>query len=170
MCRLGRKQYPARGHAVTTDVGVAGNERPLPPADNAQLPPEPQPVQDESDNEQGLHGCRPPGNLGCGAGADSRQRQDAAGDSRSAATHDAGAVGRDVPDRSRQDRWTEWAPFSYPFNLTRQPAANLPCGFSEDGLPVGLQVVGPLYGDALVLRACHAFECARPFVYPDPVV
>ena len=79
-------------------------------------------------------------------------------------------VGRDVPDRSRQDRWTEWAPFSYPFNLTRQPAANLPCGFSEDGLPVGLQVVGPLYGDALVLRACHAFECARPFVYPDPVV
>ena len=79
-------------------------------------------------------------------------------------------VGRDVPDPSRQDRWTEWAPFSYPFNLTRQPAASLPCGFSKNGLPVGLQVVGPLYSDALVLRACHAFECARPIVYPEQAV
>ena len=78
-------------------------------------------------------------------------------------------VGHDVPDPSRQTRWTEWAPFSYPFNLTRQPAASLPCGFSESGLPVGLQVIGPLHGDGLVLRACHAFECARPFVYPEQV-
>ena len=79
-------------------------------------------------------------------------------------------VGRDVPDPASQDRWTEWAPFSYPFNLTRQPAASLPCGFSRGGLPVGLQVVGPLYGDALVLRACHAFERARPIVYPKQAV
>ena len=78
-------------------------------------------------------------------------------------------VGRDVPDPSRQSRWTEWAPFSYPFNLTRQPAASLPCGFSKNGLPVGLQVVGPLNGDALVLRACRAFELARPIVYPEPL-
>jgi Asp-tRNA(Asn)/Glu-tRNA(Gln) amidotransferase A subunit family amidase len=38
--------------------------------------------------------------------------------------------------------WTDWAPFSYPFNLTQQPAASLPCGFTGHGLPVGLQVVG----------------------------
>ena len=78
-------------------------------------------------------------------------------------------VGRDVPDPARQERWTEWAPFSYPFNLTRQPAANLPCGLSVNGLPVGLQIIGPLDGDALVLRACHAFERARPIVYPEQV-
>ena len=78
-------------------------------------------------------------------------------------------VGRDVPDPSSQSRWTEWAPFSYPFNLTRQPAASLPCGFSKNGLPVGLRVVGPLNGDALVLRTCHAFEAARPIVYPEQV-
>ena len=79
-------------------------------------------------------------------------------------------VGRDVPDPASQGRWTEWAPFSFPFNMTRQPAASLPCGFAENGMPVGLQVVGPLYGDALVLRACHAFEGARPIVHPERIV
>jgi aspartyl-tRNA(Asn)/glutamyl-tRNA(Gln) amidotransferase subunit A len=78
-------------------------------------------------------------------------------------------AGRDVPDPARQRRWTEWAPFSYPFNMTRQPAASLPCGFTADGRPVGLQVVGPIYGDALVLRAARAFERARPFRMPSVV-
>ena len=78
-------------------------------------------------------------------------------------------VGRDVPDSASQERWTEWAPFSYPFNMTRQPAASLPCGFAGNGMPVGLQVVGPLNGDAQVLRACHAFERARPIVYPERI-
>ena len=72
-------------------------------------------------------------------------------------------VGQDVPDTGTQKIWTEWTPFSYPFNLTRQPAASLPCGLTSEGLPVGLQVIGPLYGDNLVLKACHAFELARPF-------
>ncbi len=76
------------------------------------------------------------------------------------------AAGQDVPDPARQKCWTEWAPFSYPFNLTRQPAASLPCGFTADGRPVGLQVVGPVYADALVLRAARAFERARPFRMP----
>jgi len=76
------------------------------------------------------------------------------------------AAGRDVPDPARQRRWTEWAPFSYPFNLTRQPAASLPAGFTADGRPVGLQVVGPLYGETLVLGAARAFEVARPFSMP----
>ena len=77
------------------------------------------------------------------------------------------AVGQDVPDPKRQKRWTEWAPFSYPFNMTGQPAATVPCGFTSEGLPVGLQVIGPLYSDDLVLRACHAFEAAKPFIFPS---
>lgn len=77
------------------------------------------------------------------------------------------AAGQDVPDPSKQKRWTEWVPFSYPFNLTRQPAANVPCGFTPEGLPVGLQIIGPLYADDLVLRACRAFEAIRPFTFPS---
>ena len=55
-----------------------------------------------------------------------------------------------------------WTPFSYPFNLTQQPACTIPCGLTRDGLPIGLQLVGPMFGDALVLRAARAFEHARP--------
>ena len=59
--------------------------------------------------------------------------------------------------------WTAWAPFSYPFNLSQQPAASVPCGFTRDGLPVGVQIVGPMHDDALVLRVARAFERARPW-------
>ena len=45
-----------------------------------------------------------------------------------------------------------WTPFSYPFNLTQQPACSIPWGLTSDGLPIGLQIVGPMFGDALVLR------------------
>ena len=57
----------------------------------------------------------------------------------------------------------DWCYFTYPFNLTGQPAANLPAGLADDGLPVGLQVVGRRYDDASVLRACAAFEAAAPW-------
>jgi aspartyl-tRNA(Asn)/glutamyl-tRNA(Gln) amidotransferase subunit A len=60
-------------------------------------------------------------------------------------------------------RWTGWTPFTYPFNLTQQPAATRPCGFTSAGLPVGLQVVGARHADARVLAACAAFEEARPW-------
>lgn len=56
-----------------------------------------------------------------------------------------------------------WYPFTYPFNLTRQPAASVPCGFTAEGLPVGLQIVGPPHRDLLVLQAARAFERARPW-------
>jgi aspartyl-tRNA(Asn)/glutamyl-tRNA(Gln) amidotransferase subunit A len=59
--------------------------------------------------------------------------------------------------------WCDWAPFSYPFNLTTQPAASVPCGLTSAGLPIGLQIVGPVGADALVLRAARAFEEAAPF-------
>ena len=59
-----------------------------------------------------------------------------------------------------------WTPFSYPFNLTQQPACTIPCGLTRDGLPIGLQIVGPMFGDALVLRAARAYETLRPIPRP----
>jgi len=59
-----------------------------------------------------------------------------------------------------------WTPFSYPFNLTQQPACSMPCGLTAAGLPIGLQLVGPMFGDALVLRAARAFEQVQPIRRP----
>ena len=64
------------------------------------------------------------------------------------------------------EAWTDWAPFSYPFNLTQQPAASLPCGLTANGLPVGLQLVAGIGQDGLLLRASRAFEAAQPFAMP----
>ncbi len=58
--------------------------------------------------------------------------------------------------------WTDWTPFTIPFNLGQQPACSIPCGFTEDGLPVGLQIVADNFREDLVLRAAKAFEAARP--------
>ena len=76
-------------------------------------------------------------------------------------------AGQEVADQLKQKRWTDWSPFSYPFNLTQQPAATVPCGLTSEGLPVGLQIVGPRYADALVLRAARAFESLSPVPSPD---
>ncbi|MFM7597495.1 MAG: amidase [Actinomycetota bacterium] len=59
-----------------------------------------------------------------------------------------------------------WTPFSYPFNLTQQPALTIPCGLTSAGLPAGLQFVGPAHGDALVIRAARAYETVRPVARP----
>ena len=64
--------------------------------------------------------------------------------------------------------WLQWAQFSYPFNLSHNPAASLPCGFTEAGLPVGLQVVGCRLDDLGVLKAAAAFEAARPWADKRP--
>jgi aspartyl-tRNA(Asn)/glutamyl-tRNA(Gln) amidotransferase subunit A len=72
-----------------------------------------------------------------------------------------------VPVGSGLQRWPQWTPFSYPFNLTQQPAASVPCGLTSQGLPAGLQIVGPRFADALVLRAARAFEKAAPWSFPD---
>jgi aspartyl-tRNA(Asn)/glutamyl-tRNA(Gln) amidotransferase subunit A len=77
------------------------------------------------------------------------------------------AAGVELSDPARQERWFDWAPFSNPFNLTQQPAASVPCGFTVAGLPVGLQIAGPMHADALVLRAARAFEALRPWPMPD---
>jgi len=75
-------------------------------------------------------------------------------------------AGKEVADKMLQGRWTDWTPFTFPFNLTQQPAASIPCGLTKAGLPVGLHIVGPRYADALVLRAARAFETARPIQMP----
>ena len=73
-------------------------------------------------------------------------------------------AGRVTPADGRYgEGWIDWSPYTYPFNLTQQPAASVPCGFASDGLPVALQIVGPPRNDALVLRAARAFESAQPF-------
>jgi len=72
-------------------------------------------------------------------------------------------AGVEVPAGSTEKRWTSWTPYSYPFNMTQQPAASVPCGFTDAGLPVGLQIVGPRHADALVMSAAQAFQTARPW-------
>ncbi len=56
-----------------------------------------------------------------------------------------------------------WMPFTYPFNLTGQPAVSVPAGWTDDGLPVGLQIVGRRHADRTVLAAAAAFEAACPW-------
>ena len=76
-------------------------------------------------------------------------------------------VGLNAPaDGSYGDDWTNWSPFTYPFNLTQQPAASVPCGLARDGLPMAAQIVGRLRADALVLRAARAVEQALPMPRP----
>lgn len=77
------------------------------------------------------------------------------------------AAGREVPAHHPARRWMGWTPFTYPFNLTRQPAASVPCGLTPAGLPAGLQIIGPLYEDARVLRAARAFQQAKPWPMPQ---
>src|SRR5690349_2290030 len=63
-----------------------------------------------------------------------------------------------------------WMPFTYPFNLTGQPAASVPAGLTTDGLPVGLQIVGRRHADRAVLAAAAAYEAARPWSAQRPAL
>ncbi len=76
------------------------------------------------------------------------------------------AVGHEVPPDSGMTRWWEWSPFTYPFNLTQQPAACLPCGFGDDGMPVAAQLVAARFGEGTLLRTAAAYEAAHPFTLP----
>jgi aspartyl-tRNA(Asn)/glutamyl-tRNA(Gln) amidotransferase subunit A len=64
----------------------------------------------------------------------------------------------------------DWTPFSYPFNLTGQPAATVPCGFDRHGLPIGLQIVGRWRSDDTVLRAAAAYEAIAPWAHQRPTL
>jgi aspartyl-tRNA(Asn)/glutamyl-tRNA(Gln) amidotransferase subunit A len=64
--------------------------------------------------------------------------------------------------------WMSWAEFSHPFNMSWNPAATVPCGFTRAGLPVGLQIVGRRFDDLGVLQASAAFEQALPWADKRP--
>lgn len=85
------------------------------------------------------------------------------------------AAERDGPEQMDETPpvpWARWTPFSYPFNITGQPAASVPCGWTPAGHPVALQVIGRRFDDAAVLRFCAAWErvfdwrARRPPVFP----
>jgi aspartyl-tRNA(Asn)/glutamyl-tRNA(Gln) amidotransferase subunit A len=82
-------------------------------------------------------------------------------------------IGRESPDsidgNSLRERFA-WLRFLYPFNLTGQPAASVPCGFTKSGLPVGLQIVGKRLFDSTVLGAATIFEQIKPWAHARPAV
>ncbi|MBX3071377.1 MAG: amidase [Thermomicrobiales bacterium] len=79
-------------------------------------------------------------------------------------------VGQTKPDTiaGSETTYLGWTAFTYPFNLTGNPAATVPAGFTANGLPVGLQIVGRRAEDALVLSAAAAFEQLRPWAHIRP--
>ncbi|OBB40394.1 amidase [Mycobacterium sp. 852002-51961_SCH5331710] len=79
-------------------------------------------------------------------------------------------IGRDVPEGWRSHYWASWTPYTYPFNMTQQPALSVPCGFTSAGLPIGLQIVGPRHSDATVLRVGRAHEMATDWHTRTPAV
>ena len=79
-------------------------------------------------------------------------------------------AGRPSPEGWPSDLWTSWTPYTYPFNMTQQPALSVPCGLTTDRRPIGLQVVGPRHGDAVVLRVGRAFEALTPWHQLTPTL
>ncbi|MDP6342423.1 MAG: amidase [Alphaproteobacteria bacterium] len=81
-------------------------------------------------------------------------------------------VDRIAPDPDTMDAEDvfAWTPFSFPFNATGHPAASVPCGFTADGLPIGLQIVGRLHEDRRVLQAAAAFERLAPWADKRPAL
>jgi aspartyl-tRNA(Asn)/glutamyl-tRNA(Gln) amidotransferase subunit A len=78
-------------------------------------------------------------------------------------------------DESPPVPWARWTPFSHPFNVSGQPAASIPCGWTKSGLPVGLQVIGGRFDELRVLQFCAAWEkvfdwrARRPKVFAGDV-
>ncbi|PZX17174.1 aspartyl-tRNA(Asn)/glutamyl-tRNA(Gln) amidotransferase subunit A [Palleronia aestuarii] len=76
-------------------------------------------------------------------------------------------AGIDLPHNEGMSDWTEWSPFTYPFNLTGQPAVTVPCGFDAGGLPIGAQFAAARFRDEVVLRLAAAYQGAHPEPFPD---
>lgn len=71
--------------------------------------------------------------------------------------------------RPLRDRLLNWC-LTYPFNMTTTPAISVPCGFTSDGRPVGLQLAGRLHADQDVLNAAYAFEQLQPWAQHRPLL
>jgi aspartyl-tRNA(Asn)/glutamyl-tRNA(Gln) amidotransferase subunit A len=82
------------------------------------------------------------------------------------------AAGAEVPPGGEADAplpWITWTPYTYPFNITGQPAITVPCGLAADHLPVGLQIVGPWGHDRRVLDFAESCERALAPLNPSRV-
>ena len=77
-------------------------------------------------------------------------------------------VGYDTPPGLEARNIVSWVYYTYPFNLTGQPAASIPAGFTAAGLPVGLQMVAGINREVDILRAAAAFEQAAPWADRRP--
>jgi Asp-tRNA(Asn)/Glu-tRNA(Gln) amidotransferase A subunit family amidase len=77
-------------------------------------------------------------------------------------------VGVNVPPQLPERSIVSWVFYTYPFNLTGNPAASIPCGFTDEGLPVGLQMVTATNCETDLLRAAAAFEEAHPWAHVVP--
>ncbi len=75
-------------------------------------------------------------------------------------------MGLNTPDPRRYPEWYDWTPYTWPFNLTKMPAASCPWGLDTDGLPQAVQVVATHFREDLVLRASAVLEAAQPFEAP----
>jgi aspartyl-tRNA(Asn)/glutamyl-tRNA(Gln) amidotransferase subunit A len=80
------------------------------------------------------------------------------------ATFPVGFDSAPLPDGSPR---YDWSPFTYPFNMSGQPAASLPIGLTQDRRPVGLQLIGARGRDLRVLAASAALEEAMPMPRPE---
>jgi aspartyl-tRNA(Asn)/glutamyl-tRNA(Gln) amidotransferase subunit A len=81
---------------------------------------------------------------------------------------EAGALGVDNVDSTAVDPHLGWSPFSWPINLAGLPAATVPCGFDEEGLPIGLQIIAPWLDEPTIFRIAAAFEQAQPWAQHWP--
>ena len=77
-------------------------------------------------------------------------------------------AGVDVPPQMPDANVISWVRYTYPFNLTGQPAASVPTGFTAQGLPVGLQLVARTFRETDIFRAAAALEAARPWSDRSP--
>jgi aspartyl-tRNA(Asn)/glutamyl-tRNA(Gln) amidotransferase subunit A len=72
-----------------------------------------------------------------------------------------------TPDAMLYPEWYDWTPYTWTFNLTKQPCSSVPWGFDAAGLPVGVQVVATHMREDLVLRGSAVLEAAMPPVMPE---
>jgi aspartyl-tRNA(Asn)/glutamyl-tRNA(Gln) amidotransferase subunit A len=75
--------------------------------------------------------------------------------------------GVNTPDVSRYPEWYDWTPYTWPFNLTKQPCASVPWGLDGEGLPVGVQLVATHFREDLVLRGSAVLGAANPMAMPE---